>query len=252
MNGKVMRMNGISDAIEKSAYHFDPNRMDPRFDTVMGLGHFEGDWSEDLKSAMDDSKPVTLATRSHYTSGDSGTEIKFSEYNPKDPRHKEPHYYSEKRFFGSKGVDYDNYKIINKTSTLGPMLLKICNAFKFAEPWSYTCHVQRTGEVFPWHIDVFHYRGIFQNHPQPHKLMRVMVMLTDWEPGHFIGYGNYSYTQWKAGDFHTLSHANVPHYTANASYNPRCMLLITGMKTDATDEFLWKAQNSKSIKVDEL
>lgn len=241
----------LKEAAALSAYHFDPNRIDPRFDGVHGLGQFEGDWSKDMASAIATSKPVSMATRSHNTTGHAPGDARYKPFNPIGPDMKEAHYEQEKEFFDTTDISYEEYEIINKSDNIGPTLTKMVNAFKLEAPWSYTFHVQFTGQVFPYHIDFFHRRNKFADVDQT-KLVRFMVMLTDWEPGHMFGYGNYQYTGWKAGDFSTLLHAHTPHYSANAAYNPRCMLLITGMKTPETEQFLYRAATTKTIKVDEL
>jgi len=241
----------LEEAAELSSYHFNPDRIDYRFDTVKGIGQFEGDWSKDLADAIAKSKPVSMATRSRYTDGDGGIKTVFRPFMDNGPGFKEPHYSQEKDFFDTTDISYEEYEIVNKTGDLGPTLMKMVNAFKLEEPFSYTFHCQTTGQVFPYHIDFFHRREVFRNEPQE-KIIRIMVMLTDWEPGHLFGFGNHTYTNWKAGDISTFSHANVPHYTANAAYNPRCILLITGMKSPETEKFFWQAENSKTIKVDDL
>ena len=63
-------------------------------------------------------------------------------------------------------------------------------------------------------------------------------MLQDWEPGQFIMYGNLQYDRWRAGDIHTFDWQNIPHATANASNKPRPMLVVTGVKSEATDKIL--------------
>jgi len=63
------------------------------------------------------------------------------------------------------------------------------------------------------------------------KVIRIMVMLEDWEPGQFIMYGNKMFDRWKKGDIHKFDWMNIPHATANASLHPRPMLVITGVKT---------------------
>jgi hypothetical protein len=241
----------LEEAAELSSYHFNPDRIDHRFDCVKGLGQFDGDWGKDLIDALKASQPVSMATRSHKTSGVAQGAVEYKPFNPIGPDMKEAHYQQEKEFFDTTDISYDKYQIVNKFDTLGPQLMKMVNAFKLDAPMSYTFHAQFTGQVFPYHIDFFHRRNKFAEVP-PEKLIRIMVMLTDWEPGHFFGYGNFSYSRWKAGDFSTLSHANTPHYSANATYNPRCMLLITGVRSAETDKFLWEAENTKAIRLDDL
>jgi len=72
----------------------------------------------------------------------------------------------------------------------------------------------------------------------PQQVMRIMIHLTDWQPGHFWNYGNYMWSGWKAGNTSTFDWINVPHSTANAGHVPRATLQITGVKTKKTDEFL--------------
>ena len=74
--------------------------------------------------------------------------------------------------------------------------------------------------------------------------MRILIQLTDWEPGQFWGYGNYQYHMWSAGDVTTFDWLNVPHCTANAGLVPRVTLQITGIQTEQTKEFL-RILNSK-------
>jgi hypothetical protein len=66
----------------------------------------------------------------------------------------------------------------------------------------------------------------------------LFVQLTDWQPGQFWQYGNYNWSQWRAGSVTTFDWQNVPHSTANAGFHPRVTLQITGIKTDKTEAFL--------------
>ena len=72
----------------------------------------------------------------------------------------------------------------------------------------------------------------------PERIIRIAVMLEDWEPGQFYQYGNDMYDRWHAGDCHYFDWWNVPHATANASNYPRYTLQITGIRTDITDKLL--------------
>jgi hypothetical protein len=95
-------------------------------------------------------------------------------------------------------------------------------------------HVQHPGQVWNLHID-----KLDKWCPDdPSKVSRYMIQLTDWEPGQFWSYGNYNYHQWRAGDLTSFDWMNVPHSTANASHHPRVTLQITGVRTDATDDFI--------------
>ena len=65
-----------------------------------------------------------------------------------------------------------------------------------------------------------------------------MIQLTDWQPGQFWSYGNYNYHQWRAGDVTTFDWANIPHSSANAGFDPRVTLQLTGIRSAATMDYL--------------
>ena len=95
-------------------------------------------------------------------------------------------------------------------------------------------HVQHPGQVWNLHLDKLEK----WNPTDPAKVMRVMIALNDWEPGHFFSYGNYVHTGWHAGDVTTFDWQNLPHSTANAGHAPRITLQMTGVITDKTRDFL--------------
>ena len=95
-------------------------------------------------------------------------------------------------------------------------------------------HVQRPGQMWNLHLDKLEK----WNPEDPNQVMRVMIALTDWEPGHFFSYGNYVHTGWRAGDVTTFDWQNIPHSTANAGHAPRITLQLTGVVTDRTRDFL--------------
>ena len=237
-------LDWYEEAKSLSAYHFDKTRMDPRYDTVVGLGSFSGDWSDEVADMVERATPVSMAIRGNNVQ----TKYHDPDYHKGTPV-KNIKYGFEKEFFEKTDMDYDNYKILNKTAEWGPKCQKMIDAFCFADPQWHTVHVQMIGQVFPYHIDVFHRRNTIAE-VDPSLILRVMVMLTDWEPGHFYGYGNYNYSGWKAGDFHTFSHKDTPHYTANANFKPRVSMLLTGIKTPETEKFLYKARTTATIPID--
>jgi hypothetical protein len=101
--------------------------------------------------------------------------------------------------------------------------------------------VQIPGQVWNIHID-----KLQKWCPEdPDRIVRIFIQLTDWQQGQFWNYGNYMYSGWSAGDVTTFDWQNVPHATANASYDPRVTLQLTGLVTDKTREFL-RALGSKS------
>jgi hypothetical protein len=239
------KLDLMEEAVALSSYHFDKTRFDPRFDAPQSLGRFEGDWASEVADAIAKSKTRSFETRN----------VPEGQSNFDDPN-VSPEAYGdlvksfrpfEQEFFDKTDLDYKNYPIINKTNDAGPTIKAMFEAFKLTTPSTYTIHIQKAGQVFPYHIDFFHRRR--WKDCQQDKVIRIVVHLNDWQPGQCMGYGNGVHTHWQAGDFHTFDHASVPHWTANATYEPRVSLLITGVKTAETEEFLYKAKTSKAIKI---
>ena len=95
-------------------------------------------------------------------------------------------------------------------------------------------HYQQPGQMFNLHIDKLHERCP----DDPERVIRLTIMLADWQPGQFYLYGTNTYSHWHAGDVHIFDWANVPHATANASRYMRPVLQVTGLKTEKTRQML--------------
>lgn len=218
----------------QSNYHFDPDRIDPRWDCVQGLGRFEADFSEDREWISNNSKASSWRTRvfgGQTGRGDGGQETPPNNWID-----------AEENDIRRGGGD-PSMSICHMGTDLSPKLKTICDMIGL-ENGHDKVHMQVVGEVFNIHMD-----KLGRIYPQDHsRIMRIIVMLSDWEPGHFYQYGNHVYTNWKAGDFHTFDWKNVPHCTANAGRNPRYTLVTTGIAGDKTYEFLKMARN-QNIKI---
>ena len=208
---------------EKSSYHFEFGRMDSRWDTVQGLGKFSGSWDSELAKVIETATPRTWRTRQK----DVSLQIEQEEYD-----------------LIQSGAGADTiignfeYKLPEKFKQMGKM-------FKLEKSAS-RVHVQMPGNVFNMHIDKLQKISPESN---ANDIIRIMVHLNDYEHGHFMQYGNYVHQFWKAGDFYTFDWKHVPHSTANASFTPRVILLVTGVRTQETEEFLRKANNRPSIEI---
>jgi len=103
-------------------------------------------------------------------------------------------------------------------------------------------HFQEPGQMFAMHVD-----KLWHRHPaDPSKIIRIVVTLADYEPGQLMIYGNSVLTQWRAGDVHCFDTLNIPHATANLSTKIRPIMVITGVRTEETDEIL-RSSNSTTI-----
>ena len=201
----------------KSTYHFDPTRTDLPESVMTYLGHIEPTWATDLADIIDSARPATWATRGYKGEGIEAppAELAAEEYD-----------------LTSHGMSAD-LPITHLNWRLPETLQRISDAFALADCMD-RIHVQQPGEVWNIHID-----KLYKWAPDtPDRVMRIMIQLTDWQPGQFWQYGNYCYSQWRAGDVTTFDWANVPHATANAGFHPRVTLQLTGIRTAATMDYL--------------
>jgi hypothetical protein len=213
---------------QRSQYHFDTNKMDPRWDTVQQLGHIEPCWHAELANAVAASTPVTWRTRGR----DSDPLKRASEeYDQED-------YDLEQQGYGRDHIVTDlNYE-------LAPVFQHIVDQFALDNGMA-RIHVQRPGQTWNLHLD-----KLEKWMPaDPSQVVRYFVQLTNWQPGHFWSYGNYAWSGWRAGDVSTFDWINVPHATANAGHVPRATLQITGIKTTQTHSFLNILQQKRSFNV---
>jgi hypothetical protein len=208
----------------KSNYHFDPARQDQPHEVFTYLGRItDNDWHQDIADIVAASEPATWETRGYKGQGvlPPREDLEAEEYDIRrvgaDPK---------------MTITHLNWKIPDS-------LKKITHQFGL-EDCMERIHVQRPGEVWNLHID-----KLQKWCPEdPSKVMRVMIQLTDWQPGQFWEYGNYHYRQWQAGDVTTFDWANIPHSTANAGHHPRVTFQLTGVITEHTQKYLQTLKNT--------
>lgn len=198
----------------RTNYHFDAFKNDPAYDSMRYIGRFVGDWQTELQQTIDNSKEITWRTR-----------------NPIDGTSKDidSEEYDLERSGASKDLALSNLEY-----NLLPVFQKMTDALHLnsgdKKSIQSRVHVQFPGQVWNLHIDKL--EKWHEN--DPHKVYRFMVMLNDWEPGHFIQYGNFVHTGYRAGEIYSFDWYNTPHCTANAGHNPRCTMLITGVASQDT------------------
>jgi hypothetical protein len=211
---------------QHSQWHFDYTRHDQTGEWWQPLGRFQGDWSQDL-SLTEDTKAITWATRkdSPYYQRPDGT-FEQSRMLAQEE--------NDLRDIGAP-VDLSLTDVAEQAS-LGPVLTKMYRYFELEDPWV-RLHLQQPGQMFNLHID-----KLYDRCPEdPDRIVRIMVMLSDWEPGHFYCFGTQNISHWRAGDIHTFSWRDVPHATANAGRTVRPLLIMTGLATERTREILAQA-----------
>lgn len=217
-----MSTSNWKEAKARSTYHF--NKWHGDTDCVQHLGRFTGGWQSELQEVINEAKPLNWANRRQGT-GRENTNIDVeAEENDLIKAGADP-----------KMIIYRGLKDFSKC----PTLQRMTDFFALTNIKS-KLHIQFTGEVLNMHID-----KLYDLDKDPKNIIRIMVMLQDWEPGQFLIYGNQQFDRWRAGDIHTFDWANLPHATANASNKPRPMLVITGVMSDTTKKILCRTIKKK-------
>ena len=208
----------------RTSYHFDSFKNDPAYDSMRYVGRFEGNWQDELQQTIESSRQTTWRNRD--PKGGVSPDIAQEEYD------------LERSGAGADLV------VSNLEYELLPVFQRMTDALHLQDgekkQVQSRVHVQFPGQVWNIHIDKLEK----WNTDDPHSVYRFMVMLNDWEPGHFIQYGNFVHTGYRAGEIYSFDWYNVPHCTANAGLNPRCTMLITGVASDQTLK-LFSTYNNK-------
>lgn len=214
--------------VDHSRYHFDNFKIDQPDEWFQVLGRFEGNWAEEVAQAQ--GKPITWATRKFYNNDDDTVSPMLEQEE------------NDLRTTGAP-VDLELTDAVFDISAY-PTLTRMSDYFGI-EDAKIRMHYQQPGQMFNLHIDKLQERCP----DDPERVIRMSIMLTDWEPGQFYSYGNYTYSHWRAGDVHIFDWENVPHATANASRSMRPVLQVTGLKTDRTRKLLAESGPNKRYSV---
>jgi hypothetical protein len=216
--------------VDHSNYHFDNTRQDQEGEWYTQLGRFQGNWTEELEALGKQTHPITWATRKYYGDNDNTAS---------------PMLQQEENDLINTGFGVDlQLTNINDRLTEYPTLLAIADYFGLEDP-KRRVHWQQPGQMFNLHIDKLWERDL----DNPERIVRITVMLTDWQPGQFYLYGTATYSHWRAGEAHIFDWPNVPHATANASHVARPTLQMTGLKTDRTREILESASSERVFQI---
>jgi hypothetical protein len=214
-----------------SNYHFDKFKNEQEGEWYHLLGRFIGNWDSETTAIVEKSKELDWEdiTKSGNRPGFKGGVSPMVEQEKYD-----------REIRGLKDIEYTNV-VLEEYIDQFPKIKKMVDLWGL-ENVSYRCHVQRPGQFFAPHIDKLWHR----NPEDPSRIVRIIVHLSDYEPGQFIMYGNAIHTKWRSGDVHIFDTLNVPHATANLSTVPRPNLTITGLRTEITDLVLKSANNDST------
>lgn len=85
-----------------------------------------------------------------------------------------------------------------------------------------------TGTVMPVHSDLYRrYIELFGLEGREHTIRRALLLLEDWQSGHYLEVDNTPIVNWSAGDTVEWIY-DTPHMAANLGLTPRYTLQITG------------------------
>lgn len=90
-------------------------------------------------------------------------------------------------------------------------------------------------EIMPEHVD--HFQTYLKLHNQEYKnVKRILVMLEDWKPGHYLEVAGRGFTNWVAGDYFEWD-SDVPHAAANIGIEDRYSLQISATVFQSEDVY---------------
>lgn len=91
--------------------------------------------------------------------------------------------------------------------------------------WSF--YKMTPGVILPTHVDIFtRFKQLYD--PAPGSIRRALILLEDWQSGHFLDLGATVMHRWRAGEYAWWTE-DVPHTAANCGVTDRYTLQLTGI-----------------------
>jgi hypothetical protein len=112
------------------------------------------------------------------------------------------------------------------------------DGFRRHFPWkhfSWSVYRMTPGCVLPNHSDTYARFKKLHNVDNTHSVYRAVIMLEDWQSGHYFEIDGSAHTGWLAGDTF-IWQSDVAHLAANMGMTDRYTLQITGVPVE--DPFL--------------
>lgn len=198
--------------VQQSDYHFNWERREIAGFDYKWIARFGGNWKKELEEVKDLAQPKTWGTRG-------------KKYHPEHPD-----LIAEENDLRNAGMSTDTI-IFRKYFEFDGIWKKMINELGLVNT-KQAFHIQYPGEMLNLHID-----KQYEMNDNPNEVARFFIFLEDWKPGHFLQMGT-SFVQWHVGDLLWFDWKNMPHASANAGWEPRCLIQITGTQTRKTEELL--------------
>lgn len=108
------------------------------------------------------------------------------------------------------------------------------NGFRYHFPWqhfSWSVYRMAPGTVIPNHRDIYsRFKNIY-GITDSDSIWRAVVMLEDWQSGHYLEIDGRPIVNWIAGDVFIWQN-DVPHLAANMGMTDRFTLQLTGVPNE--------------------
>lgn len=130
------------------------------------------------------------------------------------------------------GIDPNNFAMWRSVNYIIEPFSTMIEKLGLERPY-HDFHFQFPTDVIPFHNDSYDTSHV----DDQRDLVKFFIFLEDWKPGHFMQFGT-TFLKWKKGDVVYFDWKNIPHATANAGWEPRCMLQVSGVVTDQTKDIL--------------
>lgn len=128
------------------------------------------------------------------------------------------------------GMMYDN------RNTMPAWVDSLKGIFPIFKNMTFTFYKMNTLEIMPEHVD--HFRTYMKLFDVPYnKCYRILVMLEDWKPGHYLEIDGQGIVNWIAGDYFVWQ-SDVPHAASNIGVEPRYTLQVTGTMVDEDENWV--------------
>ena len=170
-------------------------------------------------------------TRGHISRFWNTDDVKKFEYV------KQPLMDSELEEWKAKGYDYVKSFSGSMYDNRNPMpewVNEFNNIFDLKN-MTYNFYKMQQLEIMPTHLDHFQtYMKLFD--AKYENVVRVLVMLEDWQPGHYLEIDGVGVVNWVAGDYF-MWESDVPHAASNIGTQDRYTLQITGTTFKSEDVY---------------
>lgn len=139
----------------------------------------------------------------------------------------------------NEGYDYVKSftgSMYNNKNPMPEWVERFKTIFAHYQNLTFTFYKMSTLEIMPTHVD--HYRTYMKLfNVNYNNVVRILVMLENWKPGHYLEIDGVGITNWVAGDYF-IWESDCPHAAANIGVEDRYTLQITATKIPT--ENIWK------------